>query len=1576
MSSKARHRRSLLAAAVAMTVVLTGLQAPAQAAPPSTAAALNAMFNNYGDTAGRWAGGDSTASVTLPDGRVVWLFSDTLLGPVNANHSLPGSTPMVSNTMMVTDTAGQLVSTLTGGTAQSPLALVTTGVANESYWVADATVSGSQLQVLLNRYRKVGPEALDVQMIGTALATFALPALTFTGVTELPLGSDVAWGSAILEDGSYTYIYGSELGGGSAEPNFAHLARVPNDGLGGNWQFWTGSAWSSQVTDSARLLSGVGTSFGVQKTGGQYVLVTMEGHLPFNPEVVAYTASAPGGPFTGPISLFTAPEPATGVGKPMITYDARVHPDLAPGGKLLVSYNVNSLELADVFADVRNYRPRFVEVTWPRPAPSPGVPAAPTALTATADLEGSVRLTWQAPAGLTFNVYQRDLTAGQTHFVRLPLPVSTSTADAGMLRNGHNYQFRVTAVNASGEGAPSGIATATATVLPPPAPTGVTVVADNVGRAKVSWSAVPASWNYRVFMRDITAGETGFTKIKSAAPDRLYADIDWLADAHEYEFYVAASNGAGSSPPSAPVRVTVHHSVPPAPSGLTASASADGSISLNWTPPAPDLWYWVYQRDVTAGEPDFVRLPLPITTGPSMTAGYLVHGHEYEYKVTATNRVGEGPTSPMARATSNYPAPGAPSNLTVSSGDGQVVINWAASSTPDVWYLVHMRNVTAGETAFTKLELPVTTCCTATLGLLANGQTYEFKVVANKAGRDSAMSNTVSVTPQVPLPGQVTGLTVAPQGDGSVTLNWTAPGPNLWFNVYQRDVTAGEATFTKLPLPVTSCCTANIGKNHLLHNHVYEYKMAATNAAGEGALSPVAQVTVHYDRPPAPANLRGVTSGDGYIQLDWDAAPSFYWVYYRDVTAGQATFTKAVWPTDQPRVNWGPLAHGHTFEFKVTAENAGGESPASSTIQVTSLGGLPLPPSNLVATAGDGQATLTWTASPTPNAWYWVYQRDATAGQSWVKLSLPITSCCTMTAGYLANGHHYEWKVVANNASGDSGPSNVATARPMPPRPGAPTGLTASSGNGSVTLNWNAPAGGPFYYWIEYKPSGGNWKRIDVPFVNCCSATLGYLTNFTSYQFRVFANNITGDSLSPSNVATATPVPPWPSAPTALSASASDGKVTLTWNASSTPNVYYWVEYKKSSASSWTRTAYPISTCCTFAAAYLMNGVTYNFRLIATNGRESGPSNTATATPWVPLNQRPSLSATSTGVTTSYLWWTAVPNATGYQIEYQNLSNRDGSWTRLAYPVTGTSLNAAYLNGATWYRWRVIPINGAQEGPASATRDVRTRGQAIYSARNVLGDSYSAGVGGGSENYTCMEASGYGTPVSGPWAWGLWLPVYSSQTRMQACNGGVIQDVWDDQLKNLLLPSGATLITMTIGGNDAGFANELEKCILSTWFNECTDRESYLEGHIDSIKPRLVQLYRELLSRAPGADIVIAGYPLLVAAPTLGKCDWSIAWKLSDAEHRMIRRLSLRMNGVIEQAAAEAGVVDAASETVDEFRNHEACMQDEYIHQFIPRGGWPPVHTSSFHPNGAGQQAYVRAVDGRMNSMEAVGMQR
>lgn len=322
---------------------------------------LTDLFNAYSDSGVGWTGADSTYSVRLPDGRVVWIFSDTFLGPVNADGSRPSDTPFINNSFVVQD--GTRLSTVHGGTDGSPAALV--APTEGWYWAGAGNYSGGTLNVTYNQFVSTGSGAFDFAWKSTALARFDPSDLTLIDVTALPSAvSNLEGASWLLADGGYTYIYRVEDLG---DTKYLHVARVSGGDLRGSWQFWTGSGWSSDQTASARVMPGVSNEYSVTPLGTGYVLVTQDTTETLSPHIVAYFATSPTGPFTGKTALYTTPETgaAGSYGDANIyTYNPHVHPELSTADTLVVSYNVNSFDSSELYADVSIYRPRFIQVSF------------------------------------------------------------------------------------------------------------------------------------------------------------------------------------------------------------------------------------------------------------------------------------------------------------------------------------------------------------------------------------------------------------------------------------------------------------------------------------------------------------------------------------------------------------------------------------------------------------------------------------------------------------------------------------------------------------------------------------------------------------------------------------------------------------------------------------------------------------------------------------------------------------------------------------------------------------------------------------------------------------------------------------------------------------------------------------------------------------------------------------------------------------------------------------------------------------------------------------------------------------
>ena len=1114
--------------------------ADAVATPDST---LNSMWNTYGNAGGHWTGGDSTVSVPLPDGRIAWLFSDTFLGTVNSDYSRPSDTPFIHNSMVVQN--GSTLTTITGGTASAPTSLVQaqTNSSSDWDWVDDGFVSNNQLEVFYTQYEKTGNSSLSFQQVATAIATFSLPGLSLQSVTQLNVGATLTWGAGVLVQSSYTYIYGMENVNGN---RFLHVARVPSGQVlmaGSNptsaWQFWTGSAWSTSESASARIMSGT-AGVSIAQINNQYVLVTQDvsADLPFDPNLVAYTATSPTGPFGNKTYLYRPPEASGNI----ITYDPRIHPEISGSGTLVLSYNVNSLQSGDDYADARIYRPRFIDVTWPVAAPNPATqPAVPTTLSATSDSLG-IHLSWTASStsGVSYWVYLQDTTAGQTQASRWPTPVTSGTQlSLTTLTDNDTYQFYVTAYDSGGESPPSNTVSAVFTIpAPTVAPTGLAATPNSDGTIGLQWNAVAGlDMSYNVYEEDVTAGQTSFT-LYSPVHAATSTTVAYLTQDHQYEFEVSAFNPGGEGPRSAPVTATSHAVPPAAPTGLTATVNNDGTIALSWTAPAPNVWYWIYYCDITQNQKcTYTRSTYPVTTGTTFTLAYLTIGDVYSFYVTAVNAGGESPASNIVQATPFIPPPPAPTGLTAkANSDGTVTLSWTAPA-PNVWYWIYYEDAGAQQSIYTRSMYPVTTGTSFTLSGLTLGDAFNFYVTAVNAGGESAHSNTAQATPYLPPPGAPTDLDTA-AGNAKVMLSWTAPAPGLWYWIYYRDVTQSpNGAYTRTADPVTS----------------------------------------------------------------------------------GTSFTLSL------------LTNGDTYEFYVTAINAGGQGPASNTAEATPNIPPPGAPSDLDAVAGNAQVALSWTA-PAPNLWYWVYYCDITHPQSgqncstlstYTRTADPVTTGTSFTLSLLTNGDTYEFYVTAINSGGESTPSNTALATPMPPLPGAPTGLSATAKNdGTIALAWTAPSSG-LWYWVYYKDVSAkqtNYTRLADPVTTGTSFTLSYLTIGDTYDFYVTAINLAGEGPA-SNVAQATSYMPPPPAPTNLTATAhNDGSITLSWTAPA-PNLYYYIWYYDATALGFlTPSKYPISgTTFTFPYGYLIVGHTYDFHIEAVNpGGGSALSNLASAIPVVP----------------------------------------------------------------------------------------------------------------------------------------------------------------------------------------------------------------------------------------------------------------------------------------------------------------------------------------------------------------------
>jgi lysophospholipase L1-like esterase len=222
---------------------------------------------------------------------------------------------------------------------------------------------------------------------------------------------------------------------------------------------------------------------------------------------------------------------------------------------------------------------------------------------------------------------------------------------------------------------------------------------------------------------------------------------------------------------------------------------------------------------------------------------------------------------------------------------------------------------------------------------------------------------------------------------------------------------------------------------------------------------------------------------------------------------------------------------------------------------------------------------------------------------------------------------------------------------------------------------------------------------------------------------------------------------------------------------------------------------------------------------------------------------------------------------------------------------------------------------------------------AAYAA---LGDSYSSGVGTGS--YTLDSAckrSVYAYPY-------LYTQTHAGTSlTFAACSGAKTSDLLSKQIQ--AVTTATTLVTMTIGGNDIGFANLIYQCTLSDC-SAALDRtranlETTLGGPLD-------QVYTTVRSQAAfGATIVVLGYPRVFSSSgCLG------TFGISSTERTKANQLSDALDQVTAAHAAANGVTYKSS--IGAFTGHAVCSSSPWLNglNFFNTG-------ESYHPTRSGHSS-------------------
>lgn len=333
----------------------------------------------------------------------------------------------------------------------------------------------------------------------------------------------------------------------------------------------------------------------------------------------------------------------------------------------------------------------------------------------------------------------------------------------------------------------------------------------------------------------------------------------------------------------------------------------------------------------------------------------------------------------------------------------------------------------------------------------------------------------------------------------------------------------------------------------------------------------------------------------------------------------------------------------------------------------------------------------------------------------------------------------------------------------------------------------------------------------------------------------------------------------------------------------------------------------------------------------------------------------------------------------------------------------GTSARAGYTSGfGSSYELPGSGVNGALLGTGQSTSlanhssgssqagryvfAVRGGGQPPTPKMVALGDSYSAGVGTKNDDLA-------GSPChrsSGGWPY-LMSREYHAAPQLTpsgyfACSGDTTVQVLGgkpgeqpsqiQQLRTFVAANGApSLITMTVGGDDLGFAKLLAGCY-AYWAGECVNdlnrKIDYLNG--GDFTRILARTYQAIKAAAGGAnEIAIVGYPFIM--PSAGffsdlHANEHCPWMNGDAAQILarFRQGQQLMDSAMATAASQAGVrfvnIDGA------LSGHELCTGDSWIQDLS-------LHNKNLgvagHPNPTGQQHEADAVAAGLGLLSGAG---
>jgi len=589
--------------------------------------------------------------------------------------------------------------------------------------------------------------------------------------------------------------------------------------------------------------------------------------------------------------------------------------------------------------------------------------------------------------------------------------------------------------------------------------------------------------------------------------------------------------------------------IPPAIPQTLNIVNGDRNILLSWDANQdPDIAYYTIYRSSIDGftpAPEDSLTEVWKTTN-SITDTSVINGEVYYYRIKAKDVNGNiSQASSQIAASPIDLAPLPPTELLTSVGDGTITLTWTPGNEYDIYghiiYRSELNNFdpTSADSIST-IYLPENTFLDSGL---VSGWTYYYKISSfDLGGNISQSSEQVFGVPQdLTAPSPPINFVVH-NGDEQVTISWNEniEGDLGGYNLYRNS----DSTFT----PMSSDKIATIESSEsshidsgLVNGFTYYYRLTAVDTSGNESLVGDLIIGTPTDQtPPDPPTGLAVINGDHNITLSWTPNMErdlWYYLIYRSETSGftpTSSDSLIKVSSETTSIIDASANNGVSYYYKIIAADVGNNrSEPSEEIIGTPIDLAPNQPTNILASAGDGRISLSWSLGDEYDLSGTVIYRsfvggfDPTGDDS---ITTVISPDSVFIDSGLTTGLMYYYKLASIDIGGNiSSPSVQTYEIPLDlTSPNPPDGFSVENGENQVELSWNPNTEGDLDYYSIYRSlfeefaidSSSLYNSVNPPLSSFLDTSLN---NGVLYYYYLTATDTTGNESDTSQMAIGAP---------------------------------------------------------------------------------------------------------------------------------------------------------------------------------------------------------------------------------------------------------------------------------------------------------------------------------------------------------------------------------------------------------------------------------------------------------------------